>query len=100
MAKKKQEPRPKRIPQRTCIACRQAAGKRTLIRLIRTPDGVEIDLTGKKAGRGAYLCQSYDCWDKAVSTNRISQALRVKVNDVDLQTISEFMETLTMENHV
>lgn len=100
MASKKQEPRPRRIPQRTCIACRQPSGKRNLIRLVRGADGVEVDLTGKQAGRGAYLCNSLSCWTKAVETNRIGSALRTKLTDVDLQTISNFMDTLTMENHV
>lgn len=111
MAKKKSAPKPKRIPQRTCIACRQPSGKRQLIRLVRTASGVEIDLTGKQAGRGAYLCNDRDCWQKAVDTNRIAPALRTAIGTADLEKISEFMDThlfektilmdkTTMENNV
>lgn len=111
MARKKAAPKPRRVPQRTCIACRQANGKRALVRLVRTADGVDVDPTGKKAGRGAYLCSSRDCWTKAIETNRIASALRTSVSKADLQKLSDFMETqlleeafhmdtMTMENHV
>ena len=49
--------RPRHIPQRTCVACRQTGAKRQLVRVVRAPDGsVTIDPTGKRSGRGAYLC--------------------------------------------
>jgi predicted RNA-binding protein YlxR (DUF448 family) len=47
--------RGKHIPQRTCIGCREVLPKRNLIRVVRTPDGIQVDLTGKAAGRGAYI---------------------------------------------
>ena len=56
MTKQSRGPRPKHVPQRTCIACRKVAGKRGLVRLVRTAEGnVEVDPSGKQAGRGAYL---------------------------------------------
>jgi predicted RNA-binding protein YlxR (DUF448 family) len=55
MARQPQPTRPKHVPQRTCIACRRVAGKRSFVRVVRTAQGVEIDPTGKRAGRGAYL---------------------------------------------
>lgn len=100
MAKSTRSAHAKRVPQRTCIACRQPAGKRSLIRLVRTEAGIEVDLTGKKAGRGAYLCSKAKCWKVALETNRIGPALKAKMTDVDRQKISEFMDTLTMEDHV
>jgi predicted RNA-binding protein YlxR (DUF448 family) len=57
----------KHIPQRTCIGCREVEAKRTLMRIVRTPDGhVVADPTGKKAGRGAYLHKERECWEAAL----------------------------------
>ena len=65
----------KHIPQRTCVACRKVRAKRELIRLVRASDGsVEVDTTGKKAGRGAYLCP--ECWDTGLKGSRLEYALR------------------------
>jgi predicted RNA-binding protein YlxR (DUF448 family) len=65
------------IPQRTCVACRQARAKRELIRLVHTADsGVEIDRRGKTAGRGAYLCHKLECWEAGLKSNRLEYALR------------------------
>ncbi|MBI4630880.1 MAG: YlxR family protein [Chloroflexi bacterium] len=69
-------PNKKRAPQRTCIACRETQGKRELIRLVRTADGVEVDATGKKAGRGAYLHKKKSCWESALKGNVLDQALK------------------------
>jgi uncharacterized protein len=70
----------KHIPQRTCVACRKTGVKRELVRLVNLPGAaVEVDLTGKKSGRGAYLCPSLDCWDSALKTGRLAQALRTDI---------------------
>ena len=70
----------KHVPQRTCLGCRQIKTKRELIRIVRTPDGeIEIDTGGKKAGRGAYLCKSPECWEQAIKGNRLEYALRGKL---------------------
>ena len=71
----------KRIPQRTCISCRKTGGKRELIRLVNVSEaGVEVDPTGKKTGRGAYLCPNRVCWDNALKTGRLAQALRANIS--------------------
>ncbi len=55
--------RPRHVPQRTCVACRQTSAKRQLVRIVRAADGsVSVDPTGKLSGRGAYLCDSPACW--------------------------------------
>jgi hypothetical protein len=54
----------KHIPQRTCIGCRSVLAKRTLIRLVRTPEGVMVDPSGKMNGRGAYLHNQRSCWER------------------------------------
>jgi predicted RNA-binding protein YlxR (DUF448 family) len=65
------------IAQRTCVACRQVRDKRELLRLVRTPQGsIEIDSTGKKEGRGAYVCPAAVCWEKALKGRQLEHALR------------------------
>ena len=65
------------IPQRTCVACRGVSTKQALIRLVRISDGrVEVDISGRKAGRGAYLCQAWECWEIGLKGNRLEYALR------------------------
>ena len=71
--------RVKHTPIRTCIGCRQAEGKRTFVRIVRTPQGVVVDPTGKLAGRGAYIHRSPACWEAALKGSRIEQALRTKL---------------------
>jgi predicted RNA-binding protein YlxR (DUF448 family) len=84
-----------RLPQRTCIACRSTSGKRELIRIVRTPVGaVEVDLTGKKAGRGAYICPQAGCWEQALKKGRLESALRVTLKPDDKLKLIEFATTL------
>ncbi len=67
----------KHIPQRTCLACRKVKAKQELIRLVRISDrGVEVDTSGKKAGRGAYLCSTRECWEVGLKGNRLEHTLR------------------------
>ena len=78
-AKRRKGPRPKHVPQRTCVACRETDAKRTLIRLVRTPEGtVEVDPTGKRNGRGAYLCNRMVCWERGVNERVLGRALRLE----------------------
>ena len=87
--------RPRRIPQRTCVACRSTSGKRELVRIVRTPAGtVEVDETGKKAGRGAYLCSNPACWSEALKKSRLDSALRVKLSSDDRLRLTEYATTI------
>ena len=80
-ARKRQPPRTKHVPQRTCVACRDKEAKRTLTRLVRTTDGpVEIDPTGKRNGRGAYLCSQRSCWERALATPVLARALKTEID--------------------
>ena len=75
-------------PQRTCAACRQVKDKREMVRLVRTPAGaVEIDGSGKKEGRGAYLCRDRACWEKALKGNFLVHALKCKVTRDDTERL-------------
>lgn len=82
----------KHIPQRTCVVCRETAAKRTLVRLVRTADqGVQIDPTGKRNGRGAYLCTRPECWQRALSSTVLEKALRTTLSEHDRARLSEAM---------
>jgi len=85
----------KHPPQRTCIACRQIKDKKALIRLVSTESGIaEIDVFGKKPGRGAYLCPKKTCWELALKKNRLDYALRTKLRDDNRQILREYSHNL------
>ena len=72
----------KKIPLRKCLGCMESFPKKELVRVVRTPDGeVCIDLTGKKSGRGAYICKSESCFKKAVKSKRIQSNLEITLTD-------------------
>ena len=80
----KQPKKPKHVPLRTCIACRETKPKRELLRVVRTPDGhVMIDATGKKSGRGAYLCARLSCWEAALKKKRLEQEFELTLSEED-----------------
>lgn len=94
MAQKGSGAKPKHVPQRTCIACRQVAGKRALLRLVRTEEGVVVDPTGKLSGRGAYLHPYQTCWQAVLRGGRIEQALRTRLSDENRKALVAYMKTL------
>jgi len=80
----------RKVPLRTCIGCQEQKNKKELIRLVRTPAGiVEIDPTGKKAGRGAYICNKRSCLEKAVKAKRIEKSLRHEVSPLVVQELMD-----------
>jgi len=84
------------VPQRTCVACGTTDAKRTLTRLVRTPDeGVHVDPGGKRAGRGAYLCSKPECWRKAIKSEVLAKALRTTLTDVDRERLATAMPDYT-----
>ena len=90
---KKVRPRIKHIPQRTCVGCRVTLPKRSLIRLVRTEDGIKIDESGKMAGRGAYLHNIRSCWEAGLKGS-LAHALRTELNDSDRIKLEEFSASL------
>ena len=71
-----------KIPQRKCVGCNEMKEKKALLRIVRSPEGeISLDLTGKKAGRGAYVCQSKECITKAVKEKRLERALEKPVSE-------------------
>jgi predicted RNA-binding protein YlxR (DUF448 family) len=88
----------RRTPERTCIACRQPAGKRELIRLVRTRDGhVMRDPSGKAAGRGAYVHPSRTCWEKALKSGSMKGAFKIIPDPDDVEALRAFGKTLPAE---
>lgn len=81
------------MPQRTCVGCRAVLSKRALIRIVRRPEGVQIDPTGKLAGRGAYLHDQRSCWEKGLK-GALAHALKTELSPEDRQRLLEFMATL------
>lgn len=70
----------KKIPMRQCVGCREMKPKRKLIRVIRTSeDEILIDATGKKNGRGAYICPNRECLEKAVKNKGLERSLKISV---------------------
>lgn len=92
MAPQARGSRPRHVPQRTCVACRQTGDKRGLVRIVRTPDGeVAVDPTGKRSGRGAYLCHTPDCWTAALKRGVLPRALKIDaIAEIDLERLSAF----------
>ncbi|MSQ11893.1 MAG: YlxR family protein [Dehalococcoidia bacterium] len=71
-----------------CVACGRKQEKRTLLRVVRTPQGaLELDEKGKKPGRGAYLCGDHTCWESALQRKRLEHALRMTLTAQDKQLI-------------
>jgi predicted RNA-binding protein YlxR (DUF448 family) len=72
----------KKIPLRMCTGCMEMKPKKELIRIVKTPEGeVSVDLTGKKSGRGAYICKSTECLEKAFKTKRLGRNLDVSISE-------------------
>lgn len=87
--------RPKHVPQRSCAICRQKRDKRQLTRLVRTAEaGVVVDPTGKRNGRGAYLCDQPECWDKATQTQVLDKVFTTVVSEAEKAAIAAYRPTV------
>ncbi|HBQ24803.1 MAG TPA: DUF448 domain-containing protein [Syntrophomonas sp.] len=74
--------RTRKIPLRMCVGCREMKNKKELLRIVRTPEGnVEIDQSGKKSGRGAYICPQLDCLQQALKGKSLQKALEHDIPD-------------------
>lgn len=93
MANAENKPK-KHIPQRTCVACREVNEKRSLIRIVRGAEGVAVDKTGKMPGRGAYLHDSKECWEKALKRGILARSLKTEIRPEDMEALQSFMENL------
>lgn len=79
----------KKIPMRMCLGCNEMKNKREMIRVVKSPEGeISLDFTGKKSGRGAYICRSRECFEKARKARRFEKSLSCKIDD----SVYEVME--------
>ena len=89
--------KPKKIPMRMCVGCREMKPKKELLRAVRSPEGtVSLDTTGKKPGRGAYCCYNAECLRRALKQGQLDRQLEVKlspeVNEQLAQTMNELLK--------
>ena len=85
----------KKIPMRMCVGCFEMKEKSELIRVVRTAEGeISLDLTGKKSGRGAYVCCSPDCLKKAQKGGKLDRAFSCKVSPEIYDSLGEQLETI------
>lgn len=85
----------KKFPQRMCIGCHEMKSKKELIRIVKTPQGeIEVDHTGKKSGRGAYLCPDLQCLQKGIKGKRIEKALQCSIGSDELEKIKRGWENI------
>ena len=91
-----QNVRERKIPERRCTGCGEHFAKNELIRVLRTPEGeITIDFTGKKSGRGAYICKKPDCFKKARQKKRLEVSLECAIPD---EVYVRLEEELTLGN--
>lgn len=81
------------IPQRTCVACREILPKRSMVRIVRSPQGVVIDPTGKLAGRGAYLHTRRSCWENGLKGALVS-ALKTELTPEERERLMSYAVSL------
>ena len=85
----------KKIPMRMCVGCREMYPKKTLIRIVHDQQGnVSVDLTGKKQGRGAYICRNADCLKKALKTRQLERTFSCMIDQQVREELIAVMESL------
>src|SRR5699024_2195095 len=85
----------KKIPVRRCVGCQEMKGKKEMIRVIRTPEGdFLLDATGKKNGRGAYLCPSRECLDKARKNKGLERSFKQAIPKEVYEALEKEMEDI------
>lgn len=85
--------RQKHKPQRMCVACRQSQDKKSLVRIVRTPEGVYVDETGKLSGRGAYLHADPSCWEIGLKKS-LERALKTSFTEQDRVRLLQYKDIL------
>ena len=82
----------RKIPMRMCVGCREMKEKRSLMRIVKSPEGViSFDRVGKAPGRGAYVCRSKECLDRAVRQRQLERAMETKIDE---QVFAQLMEEI------
>ena len=85
----------KKVPSRICVGCREAKEKRSMVRIVKTAQNeICLDETGKKNGRGAYICKSVECLQRALQTKGLERSLKSPVPDDVVNLLKEEMSVL------
>ena len=86
-------PKVKKIPQRQCVGCREMKEKRELLRIVKSPEGViSLDFSGKKPGRGAYVCRRPECLQKARKNRSLERAFEIQIPAEVYETLEKELE--------
>ena len=89
--------RRKHVPQRMCVVCRESQDKRTLVRIVRTSEGVFVDESGKLSGRGAYLHADQSCWERGLK-NSLEKSLMVEISSTDRKKLIQYQDSFSNQN--
>jgi len=82
----------RKIPMRMCVGCREMKEKRSLLRVVKSPEGtISFDRVGKAPGRGAYVCKSKECFERAVKQRQLERALETRIDEA---VFSQLMEEI------
>ena len=85
----------RKIPMRMCVGCREMKPKRELLRVVRSPEGeITFDLTGRKPGRGAYVCRSAECLKKAIKQKQLERAFECPLGEEAHASLLEELQRL------
>ena len=89
----------KKIPERTCIGCNQTKAKNELLRIVKDKENnIFIDLTGKKNGRGAYICACEECLNKAIKSNRLAKMFEMNINKEIYEDLRDVIANIPKES--
>lgn len=89
----------RKVPMRSCVGCSESKPKKELVRIVRSPEGVlSVDLSGKKAGRGAYICPNPECLKKAKKGKKLEKSLETAVGEEVYEALAKELEGLGGQN--
>lgn len=88
-------PQKKKVPLRKCTGCQEMKNKKEMLRVLRTPEGeIVLDETGRKNGRGAYICRSLECLEKARKNKGLERSLKVKIPEETYESLKKEIELI------
>lgn len=91
--------KPKKIPMRMCLGCSEMKPKKELMRAVKSPEGeISLDFTGKKAGRGAYICRSEECFEKARKARKLEKSFSCRIDESVYEVMADELRKETENN--
>ena len=87
----------KRVPLRKCIGCNEMKNKKEMMRVLKTPEGeITLDVTGRKNGRGAYVCFSKECLHKAIKNKGLERSLKMQIPQEVYENLERELDTIEL----